>query len=140
MKKVINGAMYNTETAKKLDYYQNIGNTSDFNWYKEELYRTKSGKYFLYGKGGPMSKYAESAGNNSWTGGSQIIPMNRQSAMEWAAENLDGEEYEAIFGKVEEGEEVVNIVLPANLKQKLWEEAETEGKSLTDLIVEKLSN
>ena len=56
MKKVINGALYDTSTAKLLgeDSYSNPG---DFQHWVETLYRTKSGKYFLHGKGGAMTKY-----------------------------------------------------------------------------------
>lgn len=48
-----------------------------------------------------MSNYAESYGNERY-GGEKIIPLSENEAKEWAERNLDVEEYEAIFGEVEE--------------------------------------
>lgn len=36
------------------------------------------------------------------TYGEEIIPMTLNEAKEWAIENLNSDEYEALFGKVEE--------------------------------------
>lgn len=142
MKKIINGAKYDTSTAKKLgEWSNNLGNR-DFNNCTERLYRTKSGKYFIYGYGGAMTKYAESCGNNSWTGGSNIEPVSRQAAMEWAEENLDGDEYEEIFGIIPESDEVgsLNLLIPANLKNKLILKSETSGESITKIVEKILSD
>ena len=79
MKKVINGALYDTETAKPLGK-DSYSNPRDFHHWKETLYRTKSGKYFLHGKGGAMTKYAVSVGLNEWCGGEKIIPLDLDSA------------------------------------------------------------
>ena len=58
MKKVIDGALYNTDTARCIGAWDNGYFRNDFNFCKEMLYKTKSGKSFLYGEGGPMSKYS----------------------------------------------------------------------------------
>jgi hypothetical protein len=78
---------------------EDYGNFSQFS---ETLYRKKTGEFFLYGEGGPMTKYAVAEGSNSWRGGSRIMPLSFHEAREWAEEHLSGEEYEAIFGKVVE--------------------------------------
>jgi hypothetical protein len=139
MKKIINGAKYDTTTARELgvDSYSNAG---DFNHWVERLYRTKSGKYFLYGVGGPMSRYAESTGQNQWSGSSKIIPMDRDSAMEWAEKHLSADEYEAAFGEVDEGEEKesLNIMISPALKSKLWALAEEQKKTISFLVEELL--
>lgn len=139
MKKIINGAKYDTATAKMLGEWSNGCYTNDFNYCSEDLYRTKSGKYFLHGEGGANSKYSRSVGNNSWTGDSVIEPITRATAMEWAEEHLDGDEYEAIFGTVEDGTEQLNIIIPAALKAKLWELAEQRKTSISALVEEVLS-
>ena len=79
MKKVINGALYDTETAKPLGK-DSYSNPRDFRHWVETLYRTKSGKYFLHGKGGAMTKYAVCVGQNEWSGGEKIIPLDLDSA------------------------------------------------------------
>ena len=101
MKKVINGKRYDTDTAKSCGY-DSYSNSSDFNYWYEELYRKNNGEFFLYGEGGPMSRYAVSTGQNSWSGGEKIIPLSVESAQKWAEEHLSGDEYEAIFGRIEE--------------------------------------
>ena len=100
MKKIIDGKMYNTETAEKIWHYDN-GETG-FDWCEETLYQKKTGEFFLYGEGGARSRYAESAGNGFWGSGSRIIPLREDEARAWAEGCLTGEEYEEIFGEVEE--------------------------------------
>lgn len=132
MKKVIDGALYNTSTAKLLgqDSYSNPG---DFQHWKEALYRTKSGKYFLHGSGGPMTKYAVCVGQNEWCGGEKIIPLDLESAQKWAEEHLDGDEYIHAFG---EPEERTTIMISAATKARLSDIKAKTGKSFGDIIAE----
>lgn len=139
MKRIIEGSKYDTDTAKFLNA-TGKGNRNDFSYWTEILYRTKSGRYFLHGEGGPKSKYCISTGQNQWSGGDRIIPMDRSSAMGWAEEYLDADEYEKIFGEVaEDGHEQINITVPATLKAKLWAMAEERKITINVLILEKLS-
>lgn len=101
MKKVINGKMYNTETAKYCGGYE-FSNVGDFNHVCEDLYRKKTGEFFLYGEGGAMSKYCEEVGNNSWTGGEKIIPLTIKEAKRWSEKHLNADTYIELFGEVEE--------------------------------------
>ena len=102
MKKIIEGKLYNTETAKMIGEGGNGRGRNDFSYYEEELYIKRTGEYFLYGCGGAMSRYAESCGQNTWTGGESIIPMTEKEAREWAEENIYADDYMEIFGEVEE--------------------------------------
>lgn len=101
MKKIINGKLYNTETAKKIAEYSNGYGCADFYYVCETLYQKKTGEYFLYGVGGALSMYRESAGNN-YVGGEEIIPYTEEEAQQWAVENLEADEYMELFGEVEE--------------------------------------
>jgi hypothetical protein len=102
MKKIINGKMYNTETAEEVGFWSNNYSYNDFRYCEESLYRKKTGEYFLYGSGGAMTKYATSCGDD-WRGsGEEIKPMTETEAMKWAEKHLDADEYEEIFGEVEE--------------------------------------
>ena len=97
MKHIINGKVYDTEKAKYLGV-DSYSNPSDFHYWCEELYQKRTGEFFLYGKGGPMSRYAERIEQNGWSGGEQIIPLTYDKAREWAEEHLRVEYYEEIFG------------------------------------------
>lgn len=101
MKKIINGKKYDTNTAKALHTMER-GTPGDFSYMSETLYIKKTGEYFLHGEGGPMTTYAQSAGQNCWTGGEAITPITEAEAREWGEKHMDGDEYEAIFGEVEE--------------------------------------
>jgi hypothetical protein len=109
MKKIIKNKAYDTETAKELGSWSNMADYGNFSQFSETLYRKKTGEFFLYGKGGPMTKYAVAEGSNSWRGGSRIMPLSFQEAREWAEEHLSGEEYEAIFGEVVEDDSRVQV-------------------------------
>lgn len=136
MKKIINGKRYDTNTAKELNYWANTGNRRDFSWCKETLYQKKTGEFFLYGEGGPMSRYAERVDNNGWTGGEAITPLSFESARKWAEEKLTADEYEEIFGEVSEDESKVflTLSLPASTVAKLKMIAAKTGKTQSDIV------
>lgn len=102
MKKIINGKKYDTETATKVAEYWNGCSTSDFNYLYEELYRKRTGEFFLYGSGGASTGYSKKCGNNSWCGGERITPLSVEAAKKFAEKNCTVDEYETIFGEVEE--------------------------------------
>jgi len=136
MKKVIDGALYNTDTANELGSWNNHQYGS-FGYCEETLYRTKSGKYFIYGTGGARSKYSQSCGNNMWGSGEHIEPVVMTEAVRWAEENLDGDEYIAAFGEPEEASderEALNITIPVDLKSALDRLKSETGKSISALI------
>lgn len=109
MKKIINGKVYDTDTARRLGEWSDGQGWRDFSHVEENLYRKKTGEFFLHGEGGPATRYARATGQNSWTGGERIMPMSYREAREWAEEHLDGDEYEAIFGQVSEDESRVQV-------------------------------
>lgn len=134
MKKIINGKLYDTDTAKVVGSWENAGGWNDFNHLGETLYRKRTGEYFLFGEGGAATKYAVSTGQNSWKGGSKIIPLSMESAREWAEEHMDADDYAELFGMPDEGgEEKVTLCvqLPAALDAKIRANAAQAGKSLT---------
>jgi len=90
MKKVIDGKVYNTETAEEVHNWSNHYYRNDFGYCEETLYKTKKGNYFLYGEGGAMSKYSRPVGNNGQTGGDGITVMTKYEAVKWL-ENHDGD-------------------------------------------------
>ena len=101
MKKIIAGKKYDTNTAKILGS-AGYSHPGDFSFWTEQLYCKRTGEFFLYGVGGPMSKYSRSVDCNTFTGGEEIIPLTVKEAQKWAEKYLEVEEYELIFGACEE--------------------------------------
>lgn len=101
MKKIINGKMYNTETATELGTYEH-GYVSSFSWYQENLYRKKTGEYYLYGEGHANSKYGTPDGTGGYGSGDGFTPLTESEARIWAEKYLDADEYCEIFGEPEE--------------------------------------
>lgn len=138
MKKVIKGAVYDTSTAKKIGEYDNGLQRTDFAYYEETLYRTKSGKYFVYGWGHANSKYGEWHGNSGGSG-EEIRPYTYQEAVEWAEEYLSGEDYEAAFGVPDEGYYAQTISIPYEIKYKLDKLQSETGKSISQIVIEAIN-
>lgn len=140
MKKVIKCSLYNTDTAQELGCVEPSGyDCSDFDYFCETLYRTKSGKYFLHGEGHGNSRYGEWHGNSGeW--GEQIRPYTPDEARDWAEENLTAEEYTEAFGEPEEASDskaILNISISQELKTRLIKMREETGKSISQIIEER---
>ena len=101
MKKIINGRMYDTETAKKIEDWDNGMYGNDFRACEEILYKKRTGEYFIYGSGGALSKYSVSCGNSS-SGSSDIIPLTKDRAKTWMETNGNPDIYIKEFGEVPE--------------------------------------
>ena len=134
MKKIINGKVYDTCTAEHVGDWWN-GDTGFGRCY-EVLYRKRTGEFFLYGKGGPMSKYAVSCGNNEWGGSEKIIPLSYKAVQEWAKEHLDEEEYEKSFGEVVEDDTraYITLSLAKSAVEQAKRNASKNGLSLSVYI------
>lgn len=101
-KKIINGKLYNTETATCVGEWCNNYPTNDFKYCEENLYRKHTGEYFINGEGGPLSNYRVSFGDNSWGYGYAITPLSDEEAKQWAEDRLSADAYVVLFGEVEE--------------------------------------
>lgn len=141
MKKIINGKLYDTDTAREIASNDHGDGPRDFHYYAETLYKKRTGEYFLHGEGGPMSRYAESIGQNQWRGGERIEPMSYENAKTWAEENMDADDYMAEFGQVSEGIEngraTLSVSLDAVMAEKIRREAQEKGISISALIASK---
>lgn len=135
MKQIIRGKRYDTDTAKEMGstYYSN---PSDFNYWEETLYRKQTGEFFLYGEGGPATKYAVSIGQNQWSGGWKILPLTPENAAAWAEENLSADKYEEIFGVVEDDGEkkIATFSLSTAAIEKLRNAAAKRGATMSGII------
>lgn len=103
MKKVINGLRYDTEKAIEIGTYDYgcYPGSGDFSHWSATLYKTpRSGRFFLHGKGGAMTMFAESCSDGSRCGGERIIPMPTEEALDWAERYLDAADIEEHFGEM----------------------------------------
>lgn len=102
MKKIVNGKMYNTETAELVEEYNNGLSSSDVKHIREELYKTRKSVYFLYAEGGALTCYSESNGKTSW-GAATIIPLDDSETFDWLVRRgYSDEAYEYFPDMVEE--------------------------------------
>lgn len=143
MRKIIRGLSYDTDTAKKLaGYYPAPYDVTDFRHYSEELYKKRTGEYFLYGEGGAMSPYAEYDGDVQRYG-QEIKPLTFDEAKEWyekamsddtqfAPEDIYKKEFET---PLQTGPKVhMSINLSKGAKKKLQIMAQQQRKSLSDVV------
>lgn len=135
MKKIINNKVYDTDTANKLGSYS-YDSYNSLNYIRERLYRKKTGEFFLHGEGGANSKYARTVGANSWSSGETIMPLSYEDAQKWAEEKLTVEEYENVFGAVEESDECVRkeFTLRKSTVEKIKRLASQQGITQQELI------
>lgn len=101
MKKIINGKVYNTQTAVRIYDYDNQLFVTDFRFYSETLYKTKKGSYFLLKEGGPMSPVAHYDGQNAF-GGMDIEALTIDNAKEYLINHQAINVYENEFGDLED--------------------------------------
>lgn len=101
MKRIIEGKMYNTDTARAIAS-DSESYPSDFNYCCETLYLKRTGEYFLDGEGGPMSKYARGNGDGSCGFGDAITPLSKAQAKKWMEQHASADKYIEIFGEVAE--------------------------------------
>lgn len=103
MRKIIEGKKYDTETAAKLAEWDNRLPVNDLDHCTEALYQTKNGTFFLHGEGGANSPYCSQREGGGRGPGETILPMSEDEARRWAELHIDADDYEEIFGEVEEG-------------------------------------
>ena len=132
MNKIINGKRYNTETAELIDSYSKF--SGSFEYIHEELYRKRTGEFFLYGKGGPRSKYAERVEQNTWQGGEDITPLNEDEAKAWLEKFSDAEHYEKCFDVIDDTKSVLRVDLAPSEMKRLRDAALKNGRSIADEV------
>jgi len=83
MKRVIEGKVYNTDTSERVCNLECSNRSQrDFGWHDTTLYKTKNGRFFVSGEGGPRSMWAESVGNG-WRSGEGLRAVTADAAREY---------------------------------------------------------
>ncbi len=87
MKKIINGKLYDTDTAKNLAEYNSPFPEGHEGFCVEILYRKTNGEYYLY----------------EHTDSEQIKPISVEKAKKWFEKRIDNaDKFIEIFGTVDE--------------------------------------
>ena len=135
MKKIINGKRYDTETARLVGA-DGSGEYGSLYWWEETLYRKSTGEFFIHGEGGAGSKYARAIGGSGWDIGERLMPLTLEEAQKWAEEHLDSDQYEKIFGEVDEAGEKKSVLfsLSAGTIEKIARLAAAQGISKSAVI------
>lgn len=136
MKKIINGKRYDTDTANEIGYAEAKCLPTDLDWWQETLYRKNTGEFFLFGEGNARTRYAKESGINNWRPGSRIMPLSVDEAKAWAESHLSGDEYEKIFGEIEESTErkTVSFSLSESVVEQITRLAAENQISKSDVI------
>lgn len=134
MEKIINGKRYNTETAELIA--ERTNNLRSFDYIHEELYRKRTGEFFISGEGGARSKYARRIEQNTWSDGWALVPITDEEAKTWLEEHSDAETYERCFAVDEEDDGLVrlNVNITQEDSEKIRSYARRCGKSVADVV------
>lgn len=139
MRKIIKGKQYDTTKATSIVNWS-YGYVNDSNHVSETLFRKRTGEYFLHGRGGAMSHYAQSCGQNQWSGGEAIVPMTYEEARVWTEEHTTADNYEREFGVPDEGSEHdLHVIVSEAAWQAISRTAASEGTTVR-AIIERLAD
>lgn len=139
MKKIINGKLYNTETARMIGTWCNGTDRSDLSWVEETLHQKKTGEFFFHGVGGPNTRYAQQTDDTHWSGGEAITLVGYEDARQWAEDHLTADQYQAVFGEVAEDDSRTTLLLslPASTVKKIKQEAAQAGMTVSAYVESK---
>lgn len=94
----IDGRLCSIRTAKRICVYEPSPYTTDYAWFRETLYRTRTGRFFLVGKGNAASIYRRTTDRNELAPGERWKVLSTEEARAWAEEHCSRAQYEAVFG------------------------------------------
>lgn len=101
MKQIIEGKVFNTERAERIDTRCNGLSGSDFNYLWEALYITKRGAFFLHRDGGAASSCSRSCGGGR-VGDERIETLTQEEALDWCEQARTDIDTIAKFFTIEE--------------------------------------
>lgn len=123
MRKIINGKMYDTSTAKRRSGAIDVGNGEELDFYGLTLYQKRTGEFFLY-----RDVYRGDLDDG-------IIPLTYDDAREWAESHLDADDYESIFGDITDDRgQILSLSISAVASERARRAAAQQGLSLSEYI------
>lgn len=145
MKRIIKNRVYDTSKARLVGRFAELGEDPSSRL-SEKLYQKRTGEYFVYGEGGPLTRYA-SWHDGSPSPGERIMPLGYDEARAWAEAHLSPEDFsEAFPDKLGEaggsGQARLTLIVTAPAKAALEREAARSGRprgAIVSELLEKLS-
>lgn len=98
--KIIDGLRYNTATAEEICTFESDSRKGDFRHEVTTLYRTPRGRFFLAGRGGAMTRWAQAV-QGGRSGGEGLHPVGTAEARDFVEQHAD-EDTVARFFVIEE--------------------------------------
>ena len=138
MRKHYKYKLYDTDTAIRIGVWVNGLSADDPNYIKEELFRKRTGEYFLYGEGGLMTLYGKWIGNTG-SYGANIRPYTYEEARNWAQAHLDSCAFLAEFkdsNMSENGRVPLSLTVSPLTKSLLEKQRRDTDKSISQLVDE----
>lgn len=103
MRSDIDGKVYDTAKAEEICQLSSTADRGNFTWHETTLFRTQRGRFFIAGKGGPMSMWAERVDTNTRCSGSGLRPVSKDAAREYMeASGCTASEFAVIGIEVDE--------------------------------------
>jgi len=132
MKQIVDGRLYNTDTAKELGFYKVT--QYDLSIYSGWLYITAAGKYFIY-------EYVQESATLDTIKHRLLVPLTPIEARVWAEQKLSVEDYTLAFGEPEEASEdsrLLIVSLPNQIMDRLDGICSRTGIPLRDVLIDLL--
>ena len=85
MKRVIQGKIYDTQTANLIVVLPCLHAKDNWKWNETTLYRTPMGRYFLVGKGEALSRWAQATPSGA-IAGEGLEPISQADARAYAVD------------------------------------------------------
>ena len=137
MKRIIKNKVYDTDTATSIGFWYNEYPREDFNFISKELYRKKTGEYFLYMEGGAFTECAATSGNSTY-GSWKIVPLSIEQARKFAFEFLDSDVALAEFEPAsdDESKQCVSFMLPTSVMENIRLISRNSSRRISDVVAE----
>ena len=136
MRKRIDSHTYDTSTATAIGSYDNGSDEEDA--FRAELFRTRSGYYFLHERGGASSRVGRVVGRGRCIGGEDIRDLTCAEAEEWARLHLPDATVKAEFGAADpedQAEAQLSMWIPRSVYNAIRRRATRERCTMADLVV-----
>lgn len=136
MRKILKNKVYDTATAQYIGAY--LGQwENETRWFREELYKKRTGEYFLYSEGGADSPHGKDGDVSE-----EITPLSFENAKLWGEKRLDPNVCDMEFGIDHDDDAMVrlHVQIPSSLNDYLETERSRSGVSKSEIVIEALEN